>query len=434
MSRRWVAGVGVALAAWAGAARAGDSGWSPVSATAARARPAASLGRPVPMASLGSPARAAPEPALTRTSHSQGPIIRAQAPDVPPPGAPGPVPGGPPAGGFVAPDAPGLPPVGDERYNNGVVIDAPPAKGKGFGFLGGLCDRLGAGGGVFGFQGGAGRCRFESDHCFDNFVSPVTNPFLFEDPRSLTEVRPIFIYQAAPSGNPFFRGGDLEFFGLQARIALTERLSFVVNKLGFVALQPNNDVGEFDDNSGFAEVWLGPKYTFLRNDLSGTLGAVGLTFQVPAGPSKVFQDTGDLSLVPYVSFGQNFGRTSFGSFNALATFAYAFGTDNKRTDYFSTSLHLDYDVANLHKIYPLVELNWFSFTQSGKVRDLNFEGSDVINFGSRSVSGNDIVTVATGVRYKFSEATQFGLATEWPVTGRKDLSDFRLTLDLIFRY
>src|SRR5205085_9724483 len=40
---------------------------------------------------------------------------------------------------------------------------------------------------------------FESDHCLDTFSSPVTNPFLFEDPRSLTELRPIFIWQKIPS-------------------------------------------------------------------------------------------------------------------------------------------------------------------------------------------------------------------------------------------
>src|SRR5690349_21238803 len=25
-----------------------------------------------------------------------------------------------------------------------------------------------------------------SDHCFDRFISPISNPFFFEDPRSLT--------------------------------------------------------------------------------------------------------------------------------------------------------------------------------------------------------------------------------------------------------
>jgi hypothetical protein len=39
---------------------------------------------------------------------------------------------------------------------------------------------------------------FRSDHRYDNFVSPTTNPFFFEDPRSLSEIRPIFIYEGMP--------------------------------------------------------------------------------------------------------------------------------------------------------------------------------------------------------------------------------------------
>ena len=30
-------------------------------------------------------------------------------------------------------------------------------------------------------------------------LKPVTNPFLFEDPRALTEIRPIFMWQKTPS-------------------------------------------------------------------------------------------------------------------------------------------------------------------------------------------------------------------------------------------
>src|SRR5689334_22588699 len=37
-----------------------------------------------------------------------------------------------------------------------------------------------------------------SDHCFDSFISPLSNPFFFEDPRSLTEARGIFIDNSVP--------------------------------------------------------------------------------------------------------------------------------------------------------------------------------------------------------------------------------------------
>ena len=39
-----------------------------------------------------------------------------------------------------------------------------------------------------------------SDHCFDDFISPISNPFFFEDPRSLTEFRGIFLDNSLPAG------------------------------------------------------------------------------------------------------------------------------------------------------------------------------------------------------------------------------------------
>src|SRR5262249_35190186 len=168
---------------------------------------------------------------------------------------------------------------------------------------------------------GGGRHLFESDHCFDNFVSPVSSPFFAEDPRALTELRPIFLWQQTPSRNAVYGGGDLVFFGTQARVAITERFSFVLNKLGGVWSEPHNPGDEFAAHSGFSEVWLGPKYTFWRDDRTGTLMAAGLTFQLPSGPRKVFQDTGHFSLAPYLSFAQNlnFLPTGWGSFNFMNT-------------------------------------------------------------------------------------------------------------------
>src|SRR5262249_14417251 len=156
-----------------------------------------------------------------------------------------------------------------------------------------------------------------SDHCFDGFISPVTSPFLFEDPRSLTEVRPIFLWQQTPTTNPIFHGGDIEFFGIQARLAVTERLSFTMTRLGWTWIEPHNPTDGITNRSDFTGIDLGVKYTFLRNEQTGTLGAAGLTFQLPAGSHQVFQDTGMFSLRPYLTMGQNFGRSSYGSFNAL---------------------------------------------------------------------------------------------------------------------
>src|SRR5262249_44161368 len=146
------------------------------------------------------------------------------------------------------------------------------------------------------------RCAFQSDHAFDCLASPVTNPFLFEDPRALTEVRSIFIYQGAPH-SAF--GGYSGFFGTQARLALCDRWSLVINELGFVFLHPSTPPPGFKASTGFAQLSLGPKWTFYRNPDSGTVLATGLNFVIPTGSGSVFQDTGTLSLFPYLSAGQH---------------------------------------------------------------------------------------------------------------------------------
>jgi hypothetical protein len=281
--------------------------------------------------------------------------------------------------------------------------------------------------------GNVGDSWFRSDHVFDGFISPVTNPFLFEDPRSLTEVRPIFLYQKVPSDQPQFKGGGTWFFGTQARVAVTDRLSFVMNKLGGTSINPGSG-SIYDDQLGFSELWLGPKYTIVRGEETGSLLAAGLQFQIPIGGRDVFQNTGDLSLVPYLTYGQNFGRDfRLGSFNAMVGTGYAASINNKRSDYYYLSAHLDMDVFNNHKFYPLTELNWVIYTTDGKTFPGGVEGRDLFNLGGQA-SGSGLLTWAVGARYKFSESAQIGAAFEIPVAGPRDMFRYRFTLDFILRY
>ena len=203
-------------------------------------------------------------------------------------------------------------------------------------------------------------------------------------------------------------------------------------------LNPNNQVPPFSKDGGFAEVHVGPKYTFLRNTCTRSVAAVGLDFQIPAGSARVFQNTGNLSLNPYVSYAQNFGRlpSGFGSFDFMTNIGYSVSIDDKRSDYFHSSFQFDYNVANANKIYPFLVLNWLHYTNGGRTFDpgFGFEGGDLVNFGSRNVGSRDYVSLGPGLRYKFSEAIQTGIAAQWAVTHQKEISEFRLTLDLILRY
>ena len=163
---------------------------------------------------------------------------------------------------------------------------------------------------------------------------------------------------------------------MQGRVALTESVSIVMSKLGGIWSNPGGGaVPPYEgDRSDFANIDIGPKWTFLRNERSGTLGAVGLWFEIPTGGSRI-QDSGGFSLYPFLTMGQNFGRSSYGSFNVLGEIGYSLGVDSKPQRLLRRrALHLDYDVGNLHKIYPLIELNWRYYTSNGKAIDQDVRG------------------------------------------------------------
>jgi hypothetical protein len=438
MKTRWAGSLGLALGLLVAAARADEPSWRrSVASTGTpavvleRPVPAATLERPVPWSSAVIPTPVAPavlERPIVAVSYSSSDlaprVFRGQIPDAggaPPP----PLPASP---AMPAPTSPGpiLPPP-NEPYNCGVVNTPPPTgfwdKCKGL-FSWCHCPEF-------------PKITFQSDQAFPGFISPVSNPFLFEDPLALTEVKPIFMWQGTPSSNGPFHGGDIEYFGLQARVAVTERLSFVMSELGMLWTEVHQPDADFASHFGFTELRVGPKYTFYRCEQpggGGTVAAAGLNFDIPIGDGHVFQDTGTLSLEPYISVAQSFLRSNYGTFNVLNTIGYSIATDNQRTDYLFDSIHLDYDVGNFHKIYPLIEVNWFHYEGAGNVRDLGFEGRDLFNFGSQGVSGNNTFTMAAGARFKYNEHLQTGLVFEFPISGHHDLIDYRVTFDVIFRY
>ena len=395
--------------------------------------PAATLGKPVPAASLGLP-RSVTDP-LKRAPHE--PIIRSVAPDplvgeYSPAARFGPASEIRPVGSGASAS---LDPIDtpEEPYNWGIPSNLTttrtrPAKAHSTDKFGEkFHDWFGGNG-----DGGGGGQFPACDHSFDNFISPLTSPFYAEDPRSLTEIRPIFIYQTIPKNQTTFQGGNLEVFALQGRLAITERFSIVLHKLGVISFNPGNG-SLVSGGTGLTEINIGPKYTFYRNEQSGTIAAAGVQFQLPIGTSKAFQDTGTLSVVPYASVAQKFWRTSYGEMAFMSTLAYSFSTNTQRSDFLYSNLHLDYDIANLGKFYPVLEMNWYHYTTNGQASALGIEGHDLANVGS-AVSGRNFLSIAPGFRYKFSEHWQAGIFTEFPLLGTKDIQKFRVGFDLIWRY
>ena len=284
-----------------------------------------------------------------------------------------------------------------------------------------------------GSGGGSDRLTWQSDHAYPNFVSPISNPFLAEDPRSLTELRPLFLYQTIPNDNFPMRGGNVMYFGLQGRLAFTERFSLVLHKFGGLSLNPG-DTSAIPSGNGFGEIWLSPKFAFWRDLDKQSIWSGGLMFQIPTGSSSVFQNTGSLSIVPYVSYGRRLFCTSAGDINLMNSVGYAFSSGNERSDYLYDTASLSWDAGGWHWLFPMLEMSWFHYTSDGSTRpNYTIEGRDMANLGAHA-SGTDYLTIAPGVRFKVSESIQFGVSTEFPLLGGEDLMSFRLGLDFIWRY
>ncbi|MGC3967683.1 MAG: hypothetical protein QM775_10010 [Pirellulales bacterium] len=267
-----------------------------------------------------------------------------------------------------------------------------------------------------------------SDYAFRDFVTPVSNPLFFEDPRTLTELRIHFANQWIPGSNPVFQGGNAQFLAAQIRVALTERLSVIATKDGYIWLNPGNP--GLAGSDGFADIAAGLKYNLIRRPESQFLYSVGATFELDVGSHRVFQGLGDGEFHLFNSTGKEF-------FGGLAHWISGSGLrlpadSNTRSTmvYWSNQ----WDVKMTDNFYVVGGVNWFHWLEAGNNLPVNFEGMDLFNLGSTGVEGNDVVTSSLGLRYRFGCMNETGITWEVPVTDRRDLLESRLYVDLAIRF
>lgn len=267
-----------------------------------------------------------------------------------------------------------------------------------------------------------------SDYAFGDFISPASNPLLFEDPRTLTEIRFHFANQWIPSNNPVFQGGSVQVVAAQIRVALTQRLSIIATKDGYIWLNPANPA--VPDSQGFADVALGLKYNLFRNPDSQTIVSVGGTFELDSGAHRVFQGRGDGEFHLFTSAGKSF-------FDGIAHWVSGSGlrlpTD---TEARSSMLYWSnqWDAKITERFYILSGVNWFHWFEAGSALPFDFEGQDLMNLGSSGVAGHDVVTGSLGMRYRFGRMNETGVCWEYPLTDRRDLLQSRLYVDLCVRF
>lgn len=260
-----------------------------------------------------------------------------------------------------------------------------------------------------------------SDHAFTNFISPMTNPVYFEDPRTLSEIRTIFINHHLPNS---LGGDNVQVYAAQIRAALTENLSLIATKDGYIVSQSP----VLDD--GFADVSVGLKYNIFKDACSQTILSGGLTYELPVGSTRALQGNGDGEFHLFATGGTEF----------LPNWHYVSGTGlrlpanrDAENQVWYWSHHLDKKLG-CSPFYLFTEANWYHYMSSADEFPLAVGGMDLFNFGAPGIAGNDVVTGAWGFKYKPGDHLEVGVAYEIPYTNREDILKDRLTVDLILRY
>lgn len=288
----------------------------------------------------------------------------------------------------------------------------------------------GVGSGYFGGDGGllgggllsSGLLGFikPSDHCYDDFISPMTNPTHFEDPRTLTEARFIYLRHKVPQTA---LGGEINVFALQLRAAVTDRMSIIVTKDGFIT--STNPL--IDD--GWADLATGLKYNLLSDPEGQGMLSAGFTYELTNGSQRTLQGNGDGVFNFFVSGAQKLNDCA----HYIGSFGYRAPLDTAaETSMLFWSHHVDRKISS--RFYLVGEANWYHWVGSGTGGVPGLEGGDLFNLGSTNVTGNDILTTAVGAKFKPSGHQEIGVAWEFPVTERRDVLDNRLTFDWIIRY
>ena len=272
-----------------------------------------------------------------------------------------------------------------------------------------------------------------SDHCFDDFISPMSNFIFFEDPRTLTEARAIFFDHKLPNrvGDLNLPGGNVQLYAVQLRFALTERLSLIAVKDGFIVA--DMDGGPLDAllNDGWADITAGLKYNLLRDTQNGSLVSAGFTYEMPIGSQRTLQDIGDGEFHLFTSVGQ---RLWDGMGHYLGSVGWRLPVDdNVQTSSIHWSNHVD--VMLTDKLYAFTEVVWWHWTDSADTGlPLGVGGHDAFNLSSTNVAGNDLVTQSVGLKYKANGNSELGVAYEFPLTGNQDILANRIQAELILRY
>ena len=258
------------------------------------------------------------------------------------------------------------------------------------------------------------------------YVPPIANPLFNETPYITTEARLIHQYTDI-SSSWASTGGVINLYALELRLALTERLGIFASKDGYANA---NFKAALDDEDGFANVAIGFKYAIHSDPKENSILTLGMKYEIPIGTlvsSGIrLQGAGSGFLDFFVT-----GSKAYGKLGLQGSLGPNFALDGDHdSSLFHYSATANYEV--LPKFFPTVELNGYATISNGNRTAGDYEGLDILNFGTTD-SGH-VALIATGARYLVTDSISIGANYEFPITDREDYVDWRTHLDLIITF
>lgn len=229
--------------------------------------------------------------------------------------------------------------------------------------------------------------NFETDHDYDKFISPMTNPVFFEDPRMLTEARFIFANHHLPNS---LGGDNAQLYALQIRARLTDNLSLIATKDGFLVSQSPI----LDD--GWADLAAGLKLSLFTDPDAQFLLSTGFTYELPTGQNRALQGNGDGEFNIFLTGGAELAE-DIHWISAIGVRLPADRAVENQVMYWSN--HYDYRLGD-SGLYIFGETNWYHWLRDAGAFPLPLGGLDIINLGGVGVENTNVVTQALGVKLK----------------------------------
>ncbi len=259
---------------------------------------------------------------------------------------------------------------------------------------------------------------------YEDFVMPVGMPMYFEDPFITTDVRLLYMHHRIPSRS-VLGSGQVHVAASQIRLALSERIAFMVTKGGYSWV----DSHATPAGDGWNDWAIGLKYALYSNPDDQFLVTTGLRWEMTNGSSDAWQGGNSGELSPFASMAKGWDKWHF--LGAVSGRIPTNGSAGNSSVVWN--LHLDYELTEDFR--PLIELNGIHYLSSADEFPLGADYLDVGSLGAADVTGRDFYSAGFGFRWQAAPNVSVGLTYEVPLeSASENLQEHRITLNTVVSF